>query len=53
MIVRNLRILMNSKGDPKGAEQEEGESNKKDPYGSMYVECSGYSHIQEDCGNLK
>jgi hypothetical protein len=53
MIARNLRKLMNSKGDPEGTEKEEAEANKKDHYGPKFVERSSFGHIQADCGNLK
>jgi hypothetical protein len=65
MFARNFRKLMNSKriknnfffdnfkGDPNGAEQENGETDKKDPRCPKCFECSSFDHIQTDCGNLK
>jgi hypothetical protein len=65
MFAKNFRKLMNSKrfknrkfsdnfkGDPKGAEQEKGETDKKDCHGSKCFECLGIGHIRADCGNLK
>jgi hypothetical protein len=51
MFARNLKDLLNSKGDPKGIEQEEVGTNKNDLY--KCVKCSGFGHIQANCGNLK
>jgi len=53
ILARNFIDLLNSKGDPEGTEQEEVETNKKDHYDPKCVECSGFGHIQADCGNLK
>jgi hypothetical protein len=53
MFARNLRDLLNSKGDPEGTEQVEVETRKKDLYGPKCVKCSTFAHIQADCGNLK
>jgi hypothetical protein len=39
------------KKPPREAEPEEEE--KKDPRGPRCFECSGFGHIQADCGNLK
>jgi hypothetical protein len=62
MLAKNFRKLMKNqkfknkyskklKNDPKGAEQDE--VDKKDPRGPRCYECSSYSHMREDCGNLK
>jgi hypothetical protein len=53
MFARNIRDLLNFKGDLEGTEQEEVEINKKDLYGPKCVECLGFEHIQANCGNLK
>jgi len=39
------------KKTPRESEPEEAE--KKDPRGPRCFECSGFGHIQADCGNLK
>lgn len=53
MFARNLRDLLNFERDLKGTELEEVETNKRDLYGPKCVECSGFGHIQADCGNFK
>jgi hypothetical protein len=53
MFARNLRDLLNSEGDPEGIEQEEVKTNKNDLFGPNCGKCSGFRHIQADCGNLK
>jgi hypothetical protein len=50
---KNVKFFDNSKGDPKGVDQEKGETDKKDPRGPKCFECLGYGHIRTDCGNLK
>jgi hypothetical protein len=62
MLAKNFRRLMKDdrfkkkfsekvKKPPREAEPEEEE--KKDPKGPWCFECSGFGHIQADCGNLK
>jgi hypothetical protein len=62
MLARNFGRLMRNdrfkkkfferlKKVPKESEPEEAE--KKDPKGLRCFECSGFGHIQADCGNLK
>jgi hypothetical protein len=62
MLAKNFRRLMSDdrfkkkfsekvKKAPREAEPEEEE--KKDPRGPKCFECSGFGHIQADCGNLK
>jgi len=62
MLAKNFRRLMKDdrfkkkfservKKPPREAEPEEEE--KKDPRGPRCFECSGFGHIQADCGNLK
>jgi len=63
MLVRKFSKLIESKrfrkftdnfqGNPKSTEQEKGDINEKDPRGPRCFECSGFGHIQADCGNLK
>lgn len=53
MFARIIIDLLNSKGDLEVTEQEEVETKKTDLYGPKCVECSGFRHIQADCGNLK
>jgi len=45
MFARNIKDLLNSKGDPEGTVQEEVETNKKDLYGPKCVECLGFRHV--------
>jgi hypothetical protein len=62
MLARNFGRLMRNdrfkkkfseklKKAPKESEPEEAE--KKDPRGPSCFECSGFGHIQADCGNFK
>jgi hypothetical protein len=62
MLAKNFRRLMRDerfkknfsekvKKAPREAETEEEEKN--DPRGPRCFECSGFGHIQADCGNLK
>jgi hypothetical protein len=62
MLAKNFRRLMRNerfkkkffekmKKVPREAKLEEAE--KKDPRGPRCFECSGFGHIQADCGNLK
>jgi hypothetical protein len=62
MLAKNFRRLMKDdrfkkkfservKKSPREAEPQE--EDKKDPRGPRYFECSGFGHIQADCGNLR
>jgi hypothetical protein len=62
MLAKNFRRLMKDdrfkkkfservKKSPREAEPKE--EDKKDPRGPRCFECSGFGHIQADCGNLK
>jgi len=66
IFARNFRKLMNSKkfrnkkakfsdiakGDSKGSDLENVDSNKKDSRGPKCFKCSGYGHMRANCGNL-
>jgi len=45
------KFIERLKKAPRESEPEEAE--KKDPRGPRCFECSGFGHIQADCGNLK
>jgi hypothetical protein len=62
MLARNFgRLMKNEKFKKKFIERlkkaprefELEEAEKKDPRGFRCFECSGFAHIQADCGNLK
>jgi hypothetical protein len=42
---KNKRFTYNLQGNPKGAEQVKDETEKKDPSGPKFFECSGFGHI--------
>jgi len=62
MLAKNFgRLMKNNKFKKKFTERlkktpresEPEETKKKDPRGPRCFECSGFGHIQADCGNLK
>lgn len=52
-IFKNKIFTDNFQGKPNGAEQEKDETNKKNPLGLKFFECSSFGHIWADCRNLK
>lgn len=42
---KNKRFTYNLQGNPKCAEQVKDETDKKDPSGPKFFECSGFGHI--------
>jgi hypothetical protein len=52
VLLIKLRVLKTQMKKPQREDEPE-EEEKRDPRGPRCFECSGFGHIQADCGNLK